>query len=143
MAELRLRTIDEAEIETIIGEDIEFSGTLTLDHPSLIKGKVDGTVNSTSDVYIHQAAAIDAHLTSLTLSVKGTLSGTVKASKRIELYQSGTLSADIETPDLFIQSGSLFNGRCTMVPAAHSSNETQSTLPDPSITRREARRESL
>lgn len=114
MAELRLRTIDEAEIETIIGEDIKFSGTLRVDHPALIKGQVNGAIQSTSDLYIHKTAQVDAEIQAETLSVKGEVKGKAKIVKRIELFQAGVLEADISTPDLLIQSGSTFNGTCSM-----------------------------
>ena len=114
MAELRLRTIDEAEIATVIGEDIEFNGTLTVDHPALIKGRVLGKIDAKSDLLIHQAASVDAELSAETLSVRGYVKGKVTTSKRIELYQTGSLEADIHTPDLLIQSGSKFNGTCHM-----------------------------
>ena len=123
MAELRLRTIDEAEIDTVIGEDINFEGTLRVDHPSLIKGRLTGSIVTTSDVYIHQSAEVDADISTHLISIRGNLKGKVTASQRIELFQTGSLSADIQTPDLYIQSGSRFNGSCTMEKSGDEQND--------------------
>lgn len=114
MAELRLRTIDEAELQTVIGEDIEFNGKLTVDHPTLVKGRLLGRVESTSDLLVHQAASVEADIQAETLSVRGQVKGKVHTKKRVELYQNARLEAEVQTPDLLIQSGSVFNGTCRM-----------------------------
>lgn len=114
MAELRLKTIDEAELDTVIGGDIEFNGTIRIDHPALIKGRVRGNIESTSDIFIHQSADVEAEIVTSTLSVKGPVRGKLTIAKRLELYASGVVSADVTTPDLFIQSGARFNGTCAM-----------------------------
>jgi len=126
LAELRLRTIDEAEIETILGEDVTFSGIIRIEHPALIKGQITGDIHSASDLYIHKSARIDAKIEAQMLSIKGDVKGTVKVSKRIEIFQSGILEAQIITPDLLIQSGSIFNGNCKMDKHAKTEPHTPS-----------------
>ena len=42
MAEVRIKDIDEHEIDTILAEDIDFEGQLTFKKPLMIKGKFKG-----------------------------------------------------------------------------------------------------
>ena len=48
MAEVRIKDIDEHEIDTVLAEDIDFEGHLTFKKPLMIKGKFKGEITSTS-----------------------------------------------------------------------------------------------
>ncbi len=56
MAEVRIKDIDEHEIDTILAEDIDFEGHLTFKKPLMIKGKFKGEIKSTSSLYIGEKA---------------------------------------------------------------------------------------
>ncbi len=114
MSDLRIRSIDEANLETVIAEDVDFEGEMSLTDPILIKGKVKGSIKSGSNVYLSEEAAVTTEIDAPVVSIKGTVSGNIHARTRLELFKSGTLRGTINTPDLIIQSGSSFNGSCEM-----------------------------
>lgn len=114
MADLRVRTIDESELDTILAADVEFEGDVEFDRPLLVKGTVRGTITSPSDLYVSEGASIEANVTARRVSVKGAVVGDVTASNRIELFSDASLHGNIRTPDLIIQSGSHFTGSCNM-----------------------------
>ncbi|MFA7566500.1 MAG: polymer-forming cytoskeletal protein [Alkalispirochaeta sp.] len=114
MAELRIRTIDESELDTVLASDIEFEGTVEFSRPLLIKGVVNGTIKTESDLYISDSAQVNADISAGRVSVKGTIRGDVDASERIELFSGATIVGNIASPDLIIQSGSHFTGKCVM-----------------------------
>lgn len=114
MAELRVRTIDESELDTVLAPDIEFEGTIEFTEPLLIKGSVRGEVKTQSDLFVADSARVDANITAARVSVKGTVRGDVEASERIELFSGAAIVGNVSSPDLIIQSGSHFTGRCTM-----------------------------
>ena len=58
MAEVRIKDIDEHEIDTILAEDIDFEGHLTFKKPLMIKGKFKGEIASTSSLYIGEKAYV-------------------------------------------------------------------------------------
>ena len=60
MAEVRIKDIDEHEIDTILAEDIDFEGHLTFKKPLMIKGKFKGEIKSTSSLYIGEKAYVEA-----------------------------------------------------------------------------------
>ncbi len=114
MSDLRIRTIDEGNLETVIADDVEFEGEMNLTDPILIKGQVSGSVNSGSNVYIGEQARMDTQIDAPLVSIKGSVSGDVRARDRLELFKSGSLNGKVTTPDLIVQSGALFNGTCEM-----------------------------
>ena len=121
MAELRVRTIDESQLETVLAHDIEFEGTIEFSEPLLIKGAVRGEIRSESDLFVAESARIDADIRASRVSVKGMVVGDIDAAERIELFSGAGIEGNIRTPDLVVQSGSSFTGRCEM-PRGHSDN---------------------
>ena len=114
MAELRVRTIDESQLETVLAHDIEFVGTIEFSEPLLIKGNVRGEIKSESDLFVAESARIDADIRAARVSVKGVVVGDIDASERIELFSGAGIEGNIRTPDLVVQSGSSLTGRCEM-----------------------------
>lgn len=114
MAELRVRSIDESEIDTVLADDIEFDGRIEFTDPLLIKGRVNGDVVSSSDLYISEHAVITANIKAGRVSVKGNIHGDVTATERVELFSGAQLEGNVHTPDLIVQSGSRFTGHCDM-----------------------------
>ena len=52
MSDIQIQNIDEAEIDTILEDDIEFTGDLGFDKSLLIKGKLKGNVKAAGDLYV-------------------------------------------------------------------------------------------
>jgi cytoskeletal protein CcmA (bactofilin family) len=118
MADLRLRSIDESEIDTILAEDIDFDGNMNFHKPVLIKGKFSGSIHASGDLFVNSDAVVEATIEAQTVSLKGTIKGDIYAAKRLELFSASRLEGNIRTPDMIMQSGCIFNGTCTMERAA-------------------------
>ena len=114
MADLRMRDIDEHELDTILAEDIDFTGDLSFTKPLMIKGKFKGTVRSTGDLHVGEHAVVDATVEAHIVSLKGRLTGNISASSRVELYSTAVVKGDITTSDVVMESGCVFNGNCNM-----------------------------
>jgi len=114
MAELRVRTIDESELDTVLAQDIDFEGTIEFSEPLLVKGSVRGDIKTPSDLFIADGARVNADISASRVSIKGTVQGDVNASERVELFSGAAIVGNVATPDLIVQSGSHFTGRCEM-----------------------------
>ncbi len=114
MAEVRIKDIDEHEIDTILAEDIDFEGRLTFKKPLMIKGKFKGEIKSTSALYIGEKAYVEATTEADVVSSKGRHNGNILGRSRVELYSSARVDGDITTPDFVMESGCKFNGYCNM-----------------------------
>ena len=114
MAELRLKSIDEADIDTVLAPDIDFDGELTFVEPLLVKGTLKGKILSGGDLYVNPGATVEASIIANKVSVKGSVRGDIHAKERLELFENAELSGNVKTADLIVQSGSSFNGSCEM-----------------------------
>jgi cytoskeletal protein CcmA (bactofilin family) len=114
MAEVRIKDIDEHEIDTILAEDIDFEGHLTFKKPLMIKGKFKGEIKSTSSLYIGEKALVEAATEAGIVSSKGRHKGDIVGHVRVELFSTAHVDGDITTPDFIVESGCKFNGHCNM-----------------------------
>jgi cytoskeletal protein CcmA (bactofilin family) len=114
MAEVRIKDIDEHEIDTILAEDIDFEGHLTFKKPLMIKGKFKGEIRSTSSLYIGEKAYVEAKTEAGIVSSKGRHKGDIVGHSRVELFSTAHVDGDITTPDFIVESGCKFNGYCNM-----------------------------
>jgi cytoskeletal protein CcmA (bactofilin family) len=114
MADLRIRTIDESSIDTLLAADVDFDGELSISEPILIKGTYKGAIDSSDDVYVSEESNVDARVSARTISVHGAIRGEIRAGQRIEMFKGCSVSGSIATPDLIVQSGCRLNGSCEM-----------------------------
>lgn len=128
MAELRVRTIDESELDTVLAPDIDFEGTIEFSEPLLVKGAVRGEIKTESDLFIADSARLQANISAARVSVKGTVQGDVTATERVELFSGAAIVGNVSSPDLIIQSGSHYTGYCTM-PGGPGATDTDGAKP--------------
>lgn len=115
MREVRINDIDENEIDTILAEDINFSGVLAFEKPLMIKGKFKGEIKASSDLYVGGNAVVKAKIEANRVSARGRIQGDILAHSRVELYSTASVEGDLITPDLVIESGCKYNGLCKMM----------------------------
>jgi cytoskeletal protein CcmA (bactofilin family) len=114
MSELSIQSVEESDIDTILAEDIDFTGKLTFTEPLMIKGKFNGEIGSSSDLYIGEKAVVHAEIDSNIVSLKGRIKGNINAKDKVELFSTAVVEGDITTVKMVMESGCIVNGLCTM-----------------------------
>jgi len=109
---------------TVIGTHVKLSGVLSDPNDILILGKLDGEVNSNRTVTVGDQAQVKGPITASKVIVSGTVRGNINSKERLELLPKGNVTGNVETKDLVIHSGSVFNGRSTMVAGETPEPET-------------------
>lgn len=104
----------EESIDTVIGEDISFRGSLVYSNTLKINGNFKGTIQTSGTLIIGGTGEVEADLDVGTLVVVGKLKGNVNAKEKIELKKPSELIGDIQTPALEVENGSKFLGSCSM-----------------------------
>lgn len=104
----------DENIDTIIGDDISFRGTLTFKDTLKIKGQFKGSISSPGRLIIDETGDVEADIEVGSLVVLGNLRGNVDAKEKIELKKPGKLVGDIKTPGLEVETGSRLLGNCIM-----------------------------
>ena len=105
---------DEA-FDTIVEKDIAFTGSIKMKKAFMIRGKVNGKIDSTSDLVIDSDAVVNADISAERVLIRGKVKGNVRGEKLIFVTASGSLDGDIVTQKVVLEPGSDFSGKCTMV----------------------------
>ncbi len=114
MSDLRIRSVDESELSTVLASDVEFEGEMSFDEPVLIKGSFRGRISSGTSLYIGETANVMADVHAELVSVQGKLKGDIAAVRRLELFSGSQLRGSVVSPDIIMQSGAELNGTVKM-----------------------------
>lgn len=107
------------EIHALLGRGTEFEGVLAFEGRVRIDGRFKGRVFSDGVLILGDGAEVEADVEVGTLIVRGgTLRGNVIARQLIEIHAEGRVHGDIAAPQIEIDKGCLFEGKCTMTGAA-------------------------
>src|SRR3954468_8021012 len=104
----------EGEINTLLGRGTSFEGKLTFEGTVRIDGKLSGEIFSDDILVVGEGAEVKAKIGVGTLIVEGNVEGNVRAGKLIELHAPARVRGNLETPQLFIDKGVVFEGNCKM-----------------------------
>lgn len=106
--------LDEESFDTVLATDITFTGNIKFTKPFMIKGKVFGSIEATGDLVIGENAVVKADVSACRVLVKGGLEGNVNAEKLVFVTADGSVLGDITAPQVILEPGSRFTGKCTM-----------------------------
>lgn len=118
MAEVKdtdLFDLEDEDFDTILAPDISFHGNIKFAKPFMIRGKVDGAIEATSDLVVDTNAVVKAGIVASRVLVRGKVEGNVTAQKLIFVASTGSVTGDISSKEVVLEPGSHFSGRCTMV----------------------------
>jgi cytoskeletal protein CcmA (bactofilin family) len=106
--------IDESMIDTVLAGDIDFNGTMRFSKELMIKGKFEGDIDATGHLIIGPDANVKATIKAGVITNYGRVTGNVTATERLELFKDASLNGDVDTPELVIENGCRYNGKCAM-----------------------------
>ncbi len=107
--------LEEEAFDTIVEDDISFTGNIKIKKTFMIRGKVNGNIVSLSDLVIDENAEVNADITAERVLIRGKVKGDVVGKKLIFVTSSGSLEGDISASKVVLEPGCLFTGRCSML----------------------------
>jgi cytoskeletal protein CcmA (bactofilin family) len=118
MTEIRADELEDEDFQTILSPDIEFTGSIGFARPFMIRGKVNGNIDAQGLLVIDEQAVVEAEVKADRVIIKGTVTGNVSGRQRVEICVTGRLFGNVSTPEIFMETGCVFNGKCTMTEKA-------------------------
>jgi cytoskeletal protein CcmA (bactofilin family) len=106
--------LDDEDFDTILSPDIDFSGTLNFEKPFLIRGRVSGEISASGLLVVDEEAVVNANISASKVIIRGQVKGDVTAAEKVEVTVTGKLLGNVIAPEIFMETGCVFNGRCTM-----------------------------
>jgi len=114
MTDVNNDVLEDADFDTILSSDIAFSGTLNFEKPFLIRGKLSGNIISRGILVVDEEAVVDANINASKVVIRGSVKGDVTALEKVEVTITGKLIGNVTAPEILMETGCIFNGRCTM-----------------------------
>jgi cytoskeletal protein CcmA (bactofilin family) len=87
---------------------LETSGTLRID------SAMKGTLVSEGMLILGEHALVEGEIIGNRVMILGRFTGTIRATSRVEIHPKAIVSAEVHTPCLVIEPGSIFDGECHM-----------------------------
>ena len=101
-------------MNTIIGKDTVFTGTLDVKGAVRVDGTVKGKVICSDCVTIGASGLVEADIEADSAVVAGKMHGNIITTSKIELQAKCEMEGDIRTNSLVIEQGAIFCGACDM-----------------------------
>jgi cytoskeletal protein CcmA (bactofilin family) len=114
MTDVHNDVLEDEDFDTILSADIDFSGTLHFEKSFLIRGKVSGEIAARGLLVIDEEAVVNANIRASRVIIRGSVKGNVAATEKVEVTITGKLTGNVAAPEIFMETGCFFNGRCTM-----------------------------
>jgi cytoskeletal protein CcmA (bactofilin family) len=114
MTDVHSDALEDEDFDTILSEDIDFFGVLTFEKPFLIRGRLSGEIESRGLLVIDEGAVVEADINASRVIIRGSVKGNVIATEKVEITLAGGLEGNITAPEVFMETGCVFNGRCAM-----------------------------
>ncbi|AEF83805.1 conserved hypothetical protein [Treponema primitia ZAS-2] len=122
MTDVHNDSLEDEDFDTILSEDIHFSGTLSFEKPFLIRGKLSGEIEAHGLLVIDEGAVVEANINAPRVIIRGSVTGDITATEKVEVAVTGKLKGNVSAPEVFMETGCLFNGRCTMTERTNPEN---------------------
>lgn len=125
-----VRSASAARSQAIVGNGSKLIGSLVFAGQAEIDCAVEGEIDAPDTLIIGESAQIKARIQGGDIVVRGTVQGDITATKRITLKRPAKVAGNLCAPNLIVEEGVLFEGKCSMVSSQTSSVSMGSSLPN-------------
>jgi cytoskeletal protein CcmA (bactofilin family) len=106
----------EKGVQTFLGSHTTLEGDLVFEGSVRIDGHLTGSVESKDgEVIIGETAVVHADIIVESATVSGEVRGNIRAKDRIALHPPARVFGDMSAPEVFIDVGVVFDGKCNTV----------------------------
>jgi cytoskeletal protein CcmA (bactofilin family) len=103
------------KIETVIGPNTNFRGTLVCDGSVRIDGVCEeGLIQTVGNIVVGPEAKVAADLVAENVSVSGAVTGKIVASGRLEILSTGKVWGDVDVGSFLLDEDGYFRGNLVM-----------------------------
>lgn len=105
----------EFKTTSFLSEACELKGNLHIAGGIRIDGKVNGSVNCRSTIFVGETAEIEAEIVTRSLVSGGSITGNIVAEDTVQVNKPGSIRGEIKTSRLGIEKDVYFNGKCQLL----------------------------
>jgi cytoskeletal protein CcmA (bactofilin family) len=104
----------EADMITILADDVHINGTMTFKTSVMVKGTFKGEIISEGLLVVDHKAKVHATITTKSLISHGEIQGDVTAGDQVVLKGTAVHTGNITTPSIMMENGAVMNGSFIM-----------------------------
>jgi cytoskeletal protein CcmA (bactofilin family) len=101
-------------VETVIGPDSVFQGTVRSKNSVRIDGKLEGNIAEANGVIIGEKGQVQGDVNARVIVIGGKVTGNVTATTSLEILPKSQVFGDLHSAVLSIGEGATFEGNCVM-----------------------------
>lgn len=101
-------------VNTMIGKETHFIGTLHSQGSIHIEGCFEGEINAQGEVFIGEKSKVKANITAQRAVVAGELIGDIEVVKGLEITKTGRVYGNISGDRFIIEEGAIYKGKVNM-----------------------------
>jgi cytoskeletal protein CcmA (bactofilin family) len=105
---------EEGKMETIIGPETHFQGTIKSKGIIRVDGKLEGGILESHSVIVGETGQIQGDINARTVIIGGKVTGNITAEHNLEIQSKAQVLGDLHTSLLSIGEGAIFEGHCVM-----------------------------
>ncbi len=105
-------SITSKVVETIIGVNTKFKGSVTTDKPIRIDGVFEGDITSTDVVYVSECGSFQGNVSCKELQMFGKGEGKAICEELFEFASTGSFKGELSAKNLVMGRGSVLEGTC-------------------------------
>lgn len=121
--------VNQSEVETTLGSDTKFKGTLTFEKPLKIDGNFEGQLTTKGSLIVGKSGDVHADIQSGNVVIDGKVSGNIVAEGKVQMNPTASLMGDIKAARLAIAEGATFVGHCDVNPAGMKAEKKPAPIP--------------
>lgn len=103
------------KVDTLIGSNTTFEGTIRAEGTVRINGNVTGEVIVTGNVIIGDSCMVKGNIKAENAYISGTVHGNISTSDQLHMTTTSKVYGDIEVKNVIIDEGAIFNGHCKAI----------------------------
>ena len=107
-------SVDSVIIETAIGVDTVFKGTINTNKPIRIDGHYEGEINSDNLIIVSETGYFSGNMKCRELQIQGKGEGNVVCTELMQFSATGSFKGDVATKDIILVKGSQLDGKIDM-----------------------------
>jgi len=109
------RAIKDGVVGGFIGNTTALTGEANFKGMLRVDGRFTGRVNSEKGTLIVSGGGqVDAEINVAIAKINGTINGNINTTERLELGRTARVIGNIQTPELIVEQGAIFEGSCHM-----------------------------
>ena len=108
-----LKKYQNANFGVLLPKNTDVKGTINHPGPVHVVGNFSGNLVAES-ILIDKAATVLANITAEEVLCKGKVRGDIRATNKLRITKEAEVRGDIHSPNLNIEKGAIFEGRCSI-----------------------------